>query len=178
MPKHASEDELFDLYWLKGKSRIVVGHLLSLTQTDLINDFAEYKIPMRYEAVLYEHEFSKLFNKKYTADGTTNSSKKFYCSAFRALGLNTKISLIGTLSLAYLQIKINLYNFNQDKSYLVKTGTLGFAALSGAAMPIQQSVITSIITTYMDIEMLAGDPDSEMDSNNYFLVEECLGFFG
>lgn len=180
MPKKlASKEDLFDLYWTKMKSRIIVGDELEMAQRDLIFAFGEYQIPMRYEPILYEHEFSKLFGLVYNEDVESNSSDPFYCPAFRTLSLNTKLSATGTLVRAYLQIRINIYNFNQDKSYLIKTGTFGFAAITSAAMSIQQAFVTSILATYMDVEIIAGDPDGdELDSDNYFTVEEVLGFFG
>lgn len=176
--KQSSEEELFDLYWNQMKSRIVVGKMLGLSLRDLFNDFGKYKIPMRYEPIAYEHEFTQLFAKTYIADAATNSSDRFYCPAFRTLNLCTKLSATGTIVRAYLQIRINIYTLNQDKSYLIKTGTLGFAAISSAAMSIQQAFTISILAKFMDIEIIAGDPDSELSSSNFFTVDEVLGFFG
>lgn len=176
--KIASKKDYFDLYWTQMRSRIIVGEELEVEQRDLFRDFGEYRIPMRYEPVIYEHEFSKLFSLVYNEDGESNSSDPVYCPAFRTLSLNTKLSATGTPVRAYLQIRLNIYNFNQDKSYIIKTGAFGFAAITSAAMSIQQAFVTSILATYMDVEIIAGDPDGELDSDNYFTVEEVLGFFG
>lgn len=176
--KHAPKNKLFELYWTKMKSRILVGEELDVTQEDLFRDFGAYKIPMRYEAIIYEHEFTKLFNRNYITANQTYSSDKFYCPAFRTFSLNTKLATSGTLVRAYLQIRLNVYNYNQNKSYLIKTGTFGFAAISSAAMAIQQAFVTSILATYMDVEIIAGDPDAELDAVNNFSVHEAIGFFG
>jgi len=176
--KQAAKKEYFKLYWTEGKNRILVGKELEVSQEQLFSDMGAYQIPMRYDPILFEKEFGKLFGKTYEAAAASNSSDKFYCPAFRTLGLNTKLSATGTLVRAYLQIRINLYTYNQDQSYIVKTGVFGFAGISSAAMSIQQAMVTSILANYMDVEIIAGDPDSELDSDNYFTVEECLGFFG
>ncbi|MHA2247390.1 MAG: hypothetical protein ACXADY_20755 [Candidatus Hodarchaeales archaeon] len=177
-PTMPLRDEIYEKYWKEMKSRIVVGEELKISQELLFSYFSRFRIPMRYEPVGYEHEFTKLFNTVYNEDAESNSSDPFFCPAFRTLSLSTKIALTGTLNLAYLQTRINLYNFTRNKSYLVKSGVIGFSALSGAAMPIQQTLVTPINSTYMDVEIVVGDPDSELGSDNHFTVLEVLGFFG